>query len=130
MKPYYYVFKHDGGHPPTRKHETIEDAIKESQRLAKLHPGQIFEICKVIAITQCTEPNTFWMDGESPELEIEKPSQDREFKVGDLVRIIARHRTLFDEIGTIEMCNKSLFWVNIQGIQHLFGGTEIEHVTP
>jgi hypothetical protein len=64
MKPYYYVFK-PVGHPPSRKHDTLEDAIKESQRLCEMHPNQTFEVLQCVAITSAPKPqvSTFYMDG-------------------------------------------------------------------
>jgi hypothetical protein len=67
MKPYYYVFK-PVGHPPSRKHDTLEDAIKESQRLCEIHPNQTFEVLQCVAITSAPKPqvSTFYMDGVVP----------------------------------------------------------------
>ena len=62
MKPYYYVFK-ASGHPPSKRHESLEAARVESLRLAALHPGQSFEILMCIGITQTTKASTFWMNG-------------------------------------------------------------------
>ena len=64
MKPYYYVFK-SSGHPPSRRHESIYEAQKESYRLASLHPGQHFEIVQCVGITSTSAPapSTFWLDG-------------------------------------------------------------------
>jgi hypothetical protein len=68
MKPYYYVFK-PVGHPPSRKHDTLEDAIKESRRLCEIHPNQTFEVLQCVAITSAPKPqvSTFYMDGVMPE---------------------------------------------------------------
>lgn len=65
MKPYYYIFK-PSGYPPSKRHESIEEALREAKRLACLHPGQAFEILKCVGITSTPSPtpNTFWMDGE------------------------------------------------------------------
>jgi hypothetical protein len=67
MKPYYYVFK-PVGHPPSRKHETLEDAVKESQRLCEIHPNQTFEVLQCVAITSAPKPqvSTSYMDGVDP----------------------------------------------------------------
>ena len=67
MKPYYYVFK-SSGHPPSKRHESVYEAQKESYRLASLHPGQSFEILKCVGITSspCPAPSIFWMDGVNP----------------------------------------------------------------
>ena len=64
MKPYYYVFK-TTGHPPSHKHATFEDAIKEAQRLCWMHPNQAFEVLQCVAITSAPKPqvSTFYMDG-------------------------------------------------------------------
>jgi hypothetical protein len=65
MEPYYYVFK-SSGHPPSKRHESLESARIESLRLAALHPGQSFEILLCIGITQAAKASTFWMDGIEP----------------------------------------------------------------
>jgi hypothetical protein len=67
MKSYYYVFK-PTGHPPSRKHERFEDAVKESQRLCEIHPNQTFEVLQCVAITSAPKPqvSTFYMDGVVP----------------------------------------------------------------
>lgn len=64
MKTYYYVFK-PTGHPPSHKHDTLEGAVRESQRLCSLHPNQPFEVLQCVAITSAPKPqvSTFYMDG-------------------------------------------------------------------
>ena len=62
MKPYYYVFRVGGSHPRI-KHETLQAATAESERLAAQHPGDSFEILLCLGITRTTTPQTFWMDG-------------------------------------------------------------------
>ena len=62
MKPYYYVNRR-GDRAPLVQHSTLQDALFESNRLAKKHPGQAFEILAVMGITMSREVNTFWMDG-------------------------------------------------------------------
>jgi hypothetical protein len=73
MKPYYYVFK-PTGHPPSRKHDTLEDAVKESRRLCEMHPNQTFEVLQCVAITSAPKPqvSTFYIDGVMPEKRHEK----------------------------------------------------------
>jgi hypothetical protein len=66
MKPYYYYVFKSSGHPPSKRHESLESAHLESLRLAALHPGQSFEILLCIGITQTPKASTFWMDGMSP----------------------------------------------------------------
>ena len=67
MKPYFYVYQRDG-QPPSRRHEMIEFALLESERLASQHPGQHFEILKCVGITSTPSPSpsTFWMDDTEP----------------------------------------------------------------
>ena len=67
MKPYYYVYRHDG-HPPSVKHESIADAEIEASRLADKHPGVTFEILMCIGVSRMTRSNTFWMNGVDPDL--------------------------------------------------------------
>lgn len=94
MKPYYYV-QRVGDRAAVVKQSTIESAVAESQWLAKLHPGEHFEILQCIAITHCTEPNTFWMDGCGPEpdepdtlqpdTENNLPNRLRQLEVGEII---------------------------------------------
>lgn len=67
MKPYYYVFSPQR-HAPSRKHDTLEDAVKEAQRLCEMHPNQTFEVLQCVAITSAPKPqvSTFYMDGFAP----------------------------------------------------------------
>jgi len=65
MKSYYYVFN-PRREIPQRKHDTLKDAIMESERLARTYPGTAFEILHCIGITVTTMPSTFWMDGVYP----------------------------------------------------------------
>jgi hypothetical protein len=65
MKPYYYVFKVGVRHPRI-KHATIELATAESERLARLHPGETFEILMCLGVTKTINPHTSWMDGVVP----------------------------------------------------------------
>ncbi len=62
MKPYYYIFRVGGSHPRI-KHDTLESAITESERLAAQHPGDSFEILLCLGVTRTTTPQTFWIDG-------------------------------------------------------------------
>jgi hypothetical protein len=62
MKPYHYVFR-VGGSNPWIKHETLQAATAESERLAAQHPGDSFEILLCMGVTRTTTPQTFWMDG-------------------------------------------------------------------
>jgi len=65
MKPYYYVYQYDGYFPKAR-YETLESAQKESERLAKLNPGQSFEILMCLGISRATTAQTFWNDDIYP----------------------------------------------------------------
>lgn len=66
MKPYYYVYK-VGGDAPAYKHDTLESAHNEAERLAAGNNGKSFEILKCVGISSVPKPiaTTFWMDGES-----------------------------------------------------------------
>ena len=70
MKPYFYIYRADQSRAPKVKHATLAEAQAEAERLANQHPGSTFEILQCVAITRCTQANTFWMDGEQPQ---EKP---------------------------------------------------------
>ena len=65
MKKYYYVYRvgHEG---PTVKHHQLSSAVREAERRASQHPGEVFEILEAIAITQTTAVQTLWMDGKKP----------------------------------------------------------------
>lgn len=68
MKPYYYVCK-VGGQAPTKKHQTIELAKIEAERLAQQHPGKVFEILQCLGFCHVIKASTFWFNGFSPETE-------------------------------------------------------------
>lgn len=65
MKPYYYVFRVNGG-PPRIKHPTLESARTEVIRLATQQPGNSFEILQCLASTITFGPQTFWLDEVIP----------------------------------------------------------------
>jgi hypothetical protein len=65
MNTYYYVFR-VGGNIPTVRHETIESAHRESERLARIHPGQSFEILQCIGVSKTVAVETSWMPGIVP----------------------------------------------------------------
>jgi len=46
MKEHYMVFK-EGGYPPKKKHDTLEEALSEARRLAKSELGT-FYVMKVL----------------------------------------------------------------------------------
>lgn len=50
--PFYLVWAEDGGEP-RHKHERLEHAESEAERLAKANPGQSF--CVVVPISRFTE---------------------------------------------------------------------------
>ena len=63
MKPYYYVLNTSYLNPPTRRHATLADALRESERLAKKHKGDHFEVLKCVAISHIPKPTvTFFLD--------------------------------------------------------------------
>lgn len=66
MKPYYYVFNRTRDGAPSFGHNDQAKAVAEAERLAKKHPGVIFEVCKVIAFAKVNAASVFWMDGEWP----------------------------------------------------------------
>jgi len=107
MKPYYYVFKPGSNCPPTKKHETLESAVAESERLANQHPAQCFEICKVIAVTQCSKPSTFWMDGETGL---------RDFQVGDKVEIIDKSSALLGYQGEVTHITNDIITLRVNNM--------------
>ena len=65
MKPYFYTFNRHHG-IPTVKHDSLEIAQGEAERLAAKQPGQTFEILRCVGIAQTSKASTFWMDGEEP----------------------------------------------------------------
>ena len=88
MKPYYYVYRRGHG-PPKIKHDTLESARSEAERLASSHPGEAFEILKCVAVSSASKISTFWMDGEGPSTVAKsatvQPDKDGwiEYKQGD-----------------------------------------------
>ena len=88
MKPYYYVYRRGHG-PPRVKHDTLESARSEAERLASSHPGEALEILKCVAVSSASEISTFWMDGEGPSTVAKsatvQPDKDGwiEYKQGD-----------------------------------------------
>lgn len=66
MKPYYYVYKLDGGMPRVR-HEMITDAQIEAERLAALEPDECFEILMCVGQAMTSRTRTFWHDGIDPD---------------------------------------------------------------
>ena len=68
MKPYYYVYR-VGGNAPTKRHETIELAKIEAERLAQQHPGKVFEIGQCLGFSHVIKASTFFFDGVLPETE-------------------------------------------------------------
>lgn len=61
MKSHYYVFR-VGHTPPEVKHDTVDEAVKESERLANKHPGKEFEILQCIGVTKAITTQTTWTD--------------------------------------------------------------------
>lgn len=66
MKPYYRILRLNHGRAPTVQHATLKDAETEALRLAGQHPGETFEILKVLGLARTTEPSIFWNDGVEP----------------------------------------------------------------
>ena len=70
MKPYYYVLNRTstaGFNMPSVKHDSLELAVAEAERLAQKHPSHVFEVLKCVAITKVTKPSiTFYLDGVEP----------------------------------------------------------------
>jgi hypothetical protein len=101
MKPYYYVFK-PTGHLPSHKHATLEDAVKESQRLCEMHPNQTFEVLQCLAITSAPKPqvSTFYMDGAASKNEryIGFPNGMRLPKIPDGYRYAVYRGTGWDSV--------------------------------
>lgn len=59
MKSYYYVYRH-GGEAPTIRHECLQSAQVESERLARVHKGERFEILKCIGVSSVMDVHTEW----------------------------------------------------------------------
>ena len=65
MTPHYYVYRFGFG-MPTIKHDTLESAVREAERLAVQHRGEAFEILQCLGITRAVTAQTFWLDGVIP----------------------------------------------------------------
>ena len=83
MKPYYYTFNRHNG-IPTVKHDSLEIAQGEAERLAAKQPGQAFEILRCVGISQTSKASTFWMDGEEPPGEDITESRYRMLEFGEV----------------------------------------------
>ncbi|QVN18966.1 hypothetical protein [Burkholderia pyrrocinia] len=46
---FWLVWSPSGAKPPTYRHGTPESAVREAERLAKLHPGETFVVLEPIA---------------------------------------------------------------------------------
>lgn len=57
-----------GSGPPTHRHETLESAKKEAERLASLYKGHRFVILESIAEC-CTPPAVEWFEHEEKDLD-------------------------------------------------------------
>lgn len=92
MKHYYYVYGPTSLRGPAKRHATVQEAQKEAERLACIHPGQSFEIllCVGVSSTPAVRASTFWVDGycQATEDAIEKA---------------------FDEIRANSICHASPF---------------------
>ena len=75
MKPYYYTFNRHNG-IPTVKHDSLEIAQGEAERLAAKQPGQAFEILRCVGISQTSQASTFWMDGADPQPSARESASD------------------------------------------------------
>lgn len=58
VMPQFLVWNPDAGFP-TFAHKTIDDAVRESERLAKANPGQRFFVMAAIGISRVDEPKIF-----------------------------------------------------------------------
>ena len=97
MKPYYYVYRVGNGNSNV-KHSTIESAQKEAERICNQHPGSVFEILKCLAIVQCTQASTFWMDGENW-MDGEEPPEKPRYRMLEYGEII-QPGDEYDDDGT------------------------------
>ena len=66
MTSYYRILRLNHGRAPTVQHATLKEAETEALRLAGQHPGEIFEILKVLGTARTTTPSIFWNDGVEP----------------------------------------------------------------
>lgn len=48
MSVFWIIWSPRGTFPPRVMHQTLGDAVLESQRLAKLHPGDAFFVMKAV----------------------------------------------------------------------------------
>ena len=111
MKKYYYVYR-VGNEKPTVKHDTLEDAARESGRLAAKYPGDTFEILKCIGITKTTATTTSWMDGETPSEPIQQELGP--LKVGDSVKCIYDSSHFYGQKGTVIQISPNKLYVGVE----------------
>lgn len=129
MIPYYYVYRVGHGTPRV-KHDTLESAVIESERLAGSHPGEAFEILKCVALSSSSEVSTFWMDGECPS-DVAKSATAQPDKDGWIERdpndpVPERHRGVRFGDGT-ENLDSSCIWRRWRWTHS--HGSKGEHIT-
>lgn len=85
MKPYFYVYRY-GDKAPTVRHETLDEAQAEAERLAATHPGVQFEILQCLGFASTSKVSTFWNDGAYPLADAETETEPEYYylKEGDM----------------------------------------------
>lgn len=103
MKPHYRILRLNHGRAPTVQHATLKEAETEALRLAGQHPGETFEILKVLGLARTTEPSIFWNDAvENPDGGTPDPGEGYRWLVaGDVIEAGDQYR-LADDWGTFD----------------------------
>ena len=83
MKPYYRVYSNESN--AAEQVETLADAKARAEELAAKHPGRAFEILKCVGVSQTSQANTFWMDGEELPEEGITEARYRMLEIGEII---------------------------------------------
>lgn len=64
--PEFWMVWHEGGSPPSFKHETLASAKLEAERLARQCPGKSF--CVLQCVGTCIKSDIQWLDARPLDL--------------------------------------------------------------
>lgn len=63
---FFWMVWREGGTAPTFKHNDMNAAAKEAERLARLNPGETFHVMECIASCAKTDVNWSWGRDDIP----------------------------------------------------------------
>ena len=62
----FWLVWNPAGRSPSHRHKSIEDAVKEAERLARQEPGQRFIVLEALRMCQVPELPIKWSELEEP----------------------------------------------------------------